>query len=549
MPLDFENAPGMDVLGGGGVGGGGAGRGFSGLEARQRRVNRGGAAADRDLRGGRGAGGGGERYVHSGVKQVATAEDGEREDGEREDGEREDGEHNEGGSPDRQSLDQGVHVGAVALVQGREAGGGSERGQEGRRRGGGEDWGEDEDVRSDGGVYGGGGYRRPYLVEVILDRTPLSTVTGERANMPLFGVGLGLDPCPWGGLVQVLTPGSAAAQSGMFDIGDVVVTVGDCRISAWSADQLRAAFLGPFGSSVSVGLLKASQVKRTVLHTLTRSLDMDPPPLLHVHLTRGEGAFSRLSAPPPDRESIFSSGSGSRDHKQSTHAAQANIPPPPVPSASPPARGVWWGREVGRVWGWGAGGLDPWGQRRDTETEMDRGTVVEAEEENKTSSQADGSCLREDDGARDRGGGKGYCHASVCDERSRSCIAACAVEEAACEGGGGADVPKEGRGVQGIMHNTEKNVCGTGGGGGGEVGGAQDEQREGVVASASKCGVCDEKDDQKDDVSLPPTFFWCGGRTSKSVGCVMTPQRVISLFFSPLFPPFTSPLHVKVWGV
>jgi hypothetical protein len=34
---------------------------------------------------------------------------------------------------------------------------------------------------------------------------------------------------------------------------------------------------------------------------------------------------------------------------------------------------------------------------------MDRGTVVEAEEKNNTSSQADGSCLREDDGARDRG--------------------------------------------------------------------------------------------------------------------------------------------------
>ncbi len=48
MPLDFENAPGMDVLGGGGGEGGG-----SGLEARQ----------DRDLRGGRGGGGGRERGI------------------------------------------------------------------------------------------------------------------------------------------------------------------------------------------------------------------------------------------------------------------------------------------------------------------------------------------------------------------------------------------------------------------------------------------------------------------------------------------------------
>ena len=91
---------------------------------------------------------------------------------------------------------------------------------------------------------------------------------------------------------------------------------------------------------------------------------------------------------------------------------------------------------------------------------MDRGTEVEAEDENKTSSQADGLCLRVDDGERDRGGGEGSCQAGVCDERSQSCFAACAAEEAVCEGGGWADVPKEGRGGQGIMHDTEKGMGG-----------------------------------------------------------------------------------------
>ena len=69
------------------------------------------------------------------------------------------------------------------------------------------------------------------LVEVILERLPLSYVTGERTNAPLFGVGLGLDPCEHGGLVQVLAPGGAAERSGKFQVGDVVVTVDGHRIS------------------------------------------------------------------------------------------------------------------------------------------------------------------------------------------------------------------------------------------------------------------------------------------------------------------------------
>lgn len=69
------------------------------------------------------------------------------------------------------------------------------------------------------------------LIEVILERQPLSEVTGERTNAPLFGVGLGLDACAHGGLVQVLAPGGAAARCGMLEVGDLVVTVDDVRIS------------------------------------------------------------------------------------------------------------------------------------------------------------------------------------------------------------------------------------------------------------------------------------------------------------------------------
>jgi len=69
------------------------------------------------------------------------------------------------------------------------------------------------------------------LIEVILERQPLSEVTGERENAPLFGVGLGLEPHAGVHVVQVLAPGGAADRSGMFEVGDLVVTVDGVHVS------------------------------------------------------------------------------------------------------------------------------------------------------------------------------------------------------------------------------------------------------------------------------------------------------------------------------
>ena len=89
------------------------------------------------------------------------------------------------------------------------------------------------DADRSGSMLSGGSFDRRHecLIEVILERLPLSYVTGERTNAPLFGVGLGLDPCAHGALVQVLAPGGAADRSGMFQVGDIVVTVDGNRIS------------------------------------------------------------------------------------------------------------------------------------------------------------------------------------------------------------------------------------------------------------------------------------------------------------------------------
>ncbi|EKX37496.1 hypothetical protein GUITHDRAFT_165462 [Guillardia theta CCMP2712] len=128
-----------------------------------------------------------------------------------------------------------------------------------------------------------------YLIEVILERIQLSHVTGQRSVVPLFGIGLGLDPCPQGGVVQMLVPGGAAAQSGEIGVGDVVVSVNNERIIGWTSTRLRNCFLGPFGTKISLGIIKATQ------HPLEDGLLHLQP----VDLVRGGGVLMKWYERPP----------------------------------------------------------------------------------------------------------------------------------------------------------------------------------------------------------------------------------------------------------
>eukprot|EP00282_Hemiselmis_andersenii_P021220 CAMPEP_0172034442 /NCGR_PEP_ID=MMETSP1041-20130122/21014_1 /TAXON_ID=464988 /ORGANISM="Hemiselmis andersenii, Strain CCMP439" /LENGTH=144 /DNA_ID=CAMNT_0012691367 /DNA_START=13 /DNA_END=444 /DNA_ORIENTATION=+ len=78
------------------------------------------------------------------------------------------------------------------------------------------------------------GEHQQHRVEVHLPRKPL--VRG--APLPVFGVGLGLEPCASGALVnQVTEEEGAAAQAGVLSVGDLVTVIDGESVVGWSVSR------------------------------------------------------------------------------------------------------------------------------------------------------------------------------------------------------------------------------------------------------------------------------------------------------------------------
>lgn len=90
--------------------------------------------------------------------------------------------------------------------------------------------------------------------QVLLTRRPLAPFRG-----PLFGIGLGLEPCPEGAAVKEIADQGAAHECGIFAKGDIVVAVNGQGVTGKTVPELRRIILGTFGSHIRISVARASE--------------------------------------------------------------------------------------------------------------------------------------------------------------------------------------------------------------------------------------------------------------------------------------------------